>query len=142
MAVLGKVTESVVARLFPLAPLISKDDLQGASDWAEEQLERFGTPLPETGTRQLRELQRAVSAYALYLATGGGAASQYGNAMSQASAVKSFTIGPIKIERATSDTEKVGESLATSAAEWLDIATRHLGGVGTATFSAFAGVAR
>lgn len=140
MAVLGNVTDSLVAKLFPLAPPISKDDIQGASDWAE--LEAAGQVLPASGTPQFRELQRAVSAYALYLATGGGAASQYGNAVSQASAVKSFTIGPIKIERATSDTEKVGESLALSAAEWLAIAGRHLAAAGLSGGWCFPGASR
>ncbi|GGR16753.1 DUF4054 domain-containing protein [Deinococcus ruber] len=141
MAVLLGVSFQVVATLYPKAPAVSDEDLQSASDWAEREMRRSGWPLPLADTLEYRELQRAISAYALYLATSGDAASGRAKASTQAAVLKSITFGSIKVDRTAANVETIAESLATSSLEWLDIAERHLGRAGLAVV-VFAGAAR
>lgn len=139
MPVLAGVTPELVATLYPSAPPVSDSDVQGSSDWVEGQL--TGPP-PPADILRYRELQRAISAYALYLRTTGTAAGSQASAVTQGSITKSFTIGPIKIDRQTADLESIAASLTTSAEEWLEIAGRHLAGAGILTAYAFPGTAR
>ena len=138
--ILGGVSPDKVAELYPLAPAVSKKDVQAGSDWAEGELGAETPPAPET--RQYRELQRAVAAYALYLATAGQAASLRLSSTAASGAVKSIQLGTLKLERAAVNTEAVAAGARVSASEWLEIAGRHLAGAGIGGVWAFPGASR
>ncbi|ULH17355.1 DUF4054 domain-containing protein (plasmid) [Deinococcus sp. KNUC1210] len=142
MSVLLDVTPQVVATLYPQAPAVTDEDVQAASDWAAREMRALGWVLPLADTPEWRELRRAISAYALYLATSGGAASGRGKASTQSAVTKSITFGSIKIDRAAANVENIAESLVTSSLEWLEIAGRHLSGAGLALGWGFPGTAR
>ena len=139
---LPAISTNFVTQLFPAAPAVTTQDLQAAADWAEEQVELAGAATPVADTRQWRELRRAVAAYALYLATGGRAASSRLSVTAGSGAVKSVQLGTLKLERAAVNTEALAQGMATSAEEWLAIAGRHLAGAGIIVGYAFPGAAR
>lgn len=137
----GMSTDQVVD-LYPAAPPVSDSDLQAASDWAEGEIERDGLTLPAVNSRQERELKRAIAAYALYLGAGGAAAASRLTSTAGAGAVKSISLGTLKLERTAVNTEAVAAGMATSAGEWLEIAGRHLAGAGLVGGWAFPGASR
>ena len=108
--------------LRPSSPAVTADQVQEALDWVELMAERASVTLPEADTRQGRELQRAVCAYAVSLQTrhqGSAAALDAKRLVKLKDGDEEITYAPLDTATATA-----------SASTWLAAAWRHMIGAG------------
>jgi len=136
-----EITPTAVAAYAPASPTVSADACVLGQDWVAWMIKRGKVDPALLDARELREVQRAECAYALYVAAqgvGAGSRTSVGEG-----ALKSVeVVGEIKIERATLNAEQSAASAGLAADDWLRRARSHLQAAGISVWQSVVGASR
>ncbi|WP_161881938.1 hypothetical protein [Deinococcus alpinitundrae] len=135
------ITPTDVAAYAPASPGVSAEHCALAVDWVAWMIKRGKVDPASLDERELREVERAECAYALYVAAQGvGAGSR--TSVSEGALKSVEVVGEIKIERAALNAEQSAASAGLAADTWLQQARMHLRAAGISVWQSVVGASR